>query len=329
MEYPLCFHMVVDDRSQAYDSRQSDSDDIERVVSPFGGRLVRLFFNIVHPSYPVCFKDGFINAYENGYRNVAAPLLGAVYLMALSWWDYDSYLSTRKRPDPTPLRKLVIQALQTSYHRPRVSSVEAALLLLQCKPEDPLNPDHTYARSLVQQMLGIAEAVGLHLDASAWSIPEWEKRIRARVSWAIYMQDKWTALAYGRPSHITEDNWAVRSLALSDFDFQTAGNEALVAETAGVTSFLQMTTLTTIMSDIIKEFYTLKQARNQDTADLYYRSLPMLQRIDLWLSGLPTAVKMEAYSAQQLCPYGESTGINIPFQISNIQRPSFSCLSWS
>lgn len=298
--------MVVDDRSLASDTRRSDQEAIEALVAPYGDRLVRLFWNIIHPSYPILYKAGLIKSYSKGYRNVDAPLLGAVYLMALNWWDYDSHLSPRQRPDSLMLRRLVEQALQSSYHRPRVTSIEAALLLLQCKPEDPLNPDHTYARGLVQQMLGIAEAIGLHLDASSWDVPDWERKLRLRVGHAIYMQDKWTALAYGRPSHVSTDNWAVPDLTQQDFEVPDSTDQTgqLVDTEAGNKLFIEMINLTRILDDVMQQFLTLRQAKNQDTADLFYRSQPLLHRLDAWLSYSAQELRIEGQPLQRLCPSG-------------------------
>ncbi|PIG79442.1 hypothetical protein AARAC_011688 [Aspergillus arachidicola] len=60
------------------------------------------------------------------------------------------------------------------------------LLLVQCKPEDALNPDHTW--TYTNQALAIGEALGLHLDASSWEVPDWERELRKRLSWALYMR---------------------------------------------------------------------------------------------------------------------------------------------
>ena len=68
-----------------------------------------------------------------------------------------------------------------------------------------------------RQLCTIGEVCGLHLDASKWAIPQWERSLRKRLSWALYMQDVWTALAHGRPSHISDDDWAVKELLQSDF----------------------------------------------------------------------------------------------------------------
>lgn len=95
------------------------------------------------------------------------------------------------------------------------------LVYLHCNLESPLTPGHTSARGLTSQTLAIAEALDLHVDSSGWAIPAWERAQRKRLSWALYMQDKWTALAHGRPSHIVDENWDVRDLCDADLKKST------------------------------------------------------------------------------------------------------------
>lgn len=235
--------------------------------------------------------------YTKSYRCIDAPLLGAVYLNAINWWFYDSNLSNQPAIDVTNLRRLTLQAIQSSYHRPRLSSIEAVLLLLQCKPEDPLNPDHTFAWGLTAQALSVGEACGLHLDASDWAIPIWERKLRKRLSWALYMQDIWTALAHGRPTHISEDDWAVRDLDQDDFlerdRLQTEGKQ-----------FLYMVTLSKTLYLVVKRFYTQKSTALQDTVELFAVAEPILASLDSWYTTLPSPLTMDHLPPRQLYSNG-------------------------
>ncbi|KAL1650372.1 hypothetical protein SLS58_001189 [Diplodia intermedia] len=179
---------VSDEKAAGYSATHQEVDAIEACVKPFGERLVRLFWRVVQPSYPILHQKGFVDQYSRSYRFVPSALLGA------------------------------------------------------CKPEDPLNPDHTFGWGLASQALAIGEACGLHLDASGWAIPDWERALRKRLSWALYMQDKWTACAYGRPSHITDDEWGVRDLDSADFGDCEADSDdpAGAAIQAGQEQFLHM-----------------------------------------------------------------------------------------
>ncbi|KAB8076147.1 fungal-specific transcription factor domain-containing protein [Aspergillus leporis] len=205
--------------------------------------------------------------YSTSYREIAAPLLGAVYLISLNWWAYNRDLGNKPEPNATLLREEVIKIIQNSYHQPKLSSIDATLLLLQCKPEDALTPDHTWTWGYTSQALSIGEAIGLQLDASSWEIPEWERGLRKRLSWALYMQDRWTSLMHGRPSHIHEDNWEVKDIENSDFfdldDDMEPGTDKIPMNgiQTGRKVFVEMGTLSTILGTILAEFFCYKLAR--------------------------------------------------------------------
>jgi hypothetical protein len=112
MEYPVTFHVVQDDKAIGYQLHQSEHDLIEACVRPNGPKLIDLYWRIMHPSFPILYKQGFVEKYSRSYRSVSAPLLGAMYLIALGWWDYDRELSNRSMPDVTNLRKQTLLAIQ-------------------------------------------------------------------------------------------------------------------------------------------------------------------------------------------------------------------------
>jgi len=246
-----------------------------------------------------------MSAYSKSYREISPSLLGAVYLLSLTWWSYDTALSVRKEPDGSNLRELTLNAILESYHRPRLSSVQAILLYLQCKPEDPLNPDHTYVWGLISQALAISESLGLHLDASTWNIPQWERCIRKRLAWAIFVQDRWTSIAYGRPPHIDRSYWTVKELILDDFDSgQPHYDDAGAYELAGIHQFISMVSLTFILCRIQSEFLTPAGAANQDTTDLLAKASSILESLDSWQRDSYQNVQVDVRYQRQLNPHG-------------------------
>ena len=309
-EYPLTFHMAKDEKAVDADPTLSHTDAVEDCVSPHGPSLLDLFWRHVQPCYPVLSKDSFVQAYSKGYRNIPAALLGAIYLCALRWWTYDPELSIRNPPDPTLLRNILKDALPSAYHRPKLSSIQAALLLLQCQPEDPLNPDHTYQWGLTCQALAIGQCLGLHLDATNWSIPQWERNLRKRLSWALYMQDRWTALAYGRPVHIHDDDWTVQDLTNMDFTDDDSNSitgtdeERRSIGATGRMQYMQMVRLTRLLSGILSAFYTARNCREQDTVLLYQKARPLLAALNEWYANIPASLQMNITYQRKLCFHG-------------------------
>jgi hypothetical protein len=305
-EYPLTFHMASDDKALDGESAREQTEAVTGCVGQHGPRLVDLFWRHVHPCYPILAKEVFMHAYNASASNIPAALLGAVYLSALRWWTYDPELSIREAPDAGHLRRLLKRALQSSYHRPKLSSIQAALLLLQCQPEDPLNPDHTYDWGLTCQALAVGQCLGLHLDASLWSIPQWERNVRKRLSWALYMQDRWTSLAYGRPVHIHDDDWTVLDLTSSDFSDDEAGSEEQQGSmmSTGRLQYMKMVELTQILSSALSGFYTARTSRDQDTAVLYQRAQPLLNILSNWYATVPPSLQMHMIYQRKLCFHG-------------------------
>lgn len=309
-EYPLTFHVVNDKRAMGNDITRNLSDTIEGIIRPHGPRLVDLFWRHVQPCYPVLPKEYFMKNYSQSPEEISPALRGAVYLSALRWWSYDCDLSIIPPPDPVILRKTLLQAIRNSYHRPRLSSIAAILLLLQCQPEDPLNPDHTYDWGLTCQALAIAQCIGLHLDASGWAIPQWERNLRKRLSWALYMQDRWTALAYGRPVHIHEDDWAVQDLADADFaDCDSVGQQDHEEERrslamTGKVQFMLMVRLSRILTSVLSSFYSAKASLEQDTVVLYQKAQPLFATLQTWYQEVPSWLQMDITYQRKLSFHG-------------------------
>lgn len=330
MEYPVTFHLAEDDKAIGYRKDYQEQDTIEQCVAPYGPNLINLFWRIVHPSYPILYKRGFMEMYSKSYREVAGPLLGAVYLISLNWWSYDKELSNKPTPNASLLRKAVIKAIQNGYHRPKLSSIEATLILLQCKPEDAFNPDHTWSWGYTGQALSIGQALGLHLDASFWAIPAWERRLRRRLSWALYMQDKWTALVHGRPSHIHDDDWGVQDISDVDFTDDDSDDYAMTMMGSndiprtdvktGWGVFIGLVTISKTLSEVLTKFYSLRTSRLQDTVKLYQEALPILERLRSWYQDLPPLLLLENHSRRQLSANGKSRKVYVDvFQSADLE----------
>ncbi|KAH6881029.1 fungal-specific transcription factor domain-containing protein [Thelonectria olida] len=316
-EYPLTFHLAADEKAVELDPTISLVDAIEACVRPHGSSLVELFWHHVQPCYPILSKEAFTFVYSQSYQRISAALLGAIYLSAIRWWAYDPKLSIRTPPDTVRLRSLLRTALPSSYHRSKLCSIQACLLLLQCQPEDSLNPDHTFQWGLTCQALAIGQCLGLHLDASNWAIPLWERNVRKRLSWALFMQDRWTALAYGRPFHIHEEDWTVQDLSPTDFiDCDAEGTVPTPGPTpgpdddrrsiaaTGMTQYIQMVRLTKILSAVYMDFYTARTCREQDTVILFEKARSHFDMLNAWYRSIPPTLQMNVVYQRKLCFHG-------------------------
>ncbi|KAK1015499.1 Fungal specific transcription factor [Friedmanniomyces endolithicus] len=276
--------------------------DIELVVGQHGSALIDIYFRNVHPSYPVIQKNAFLDRHRHGDRQFNPPLLAAMYLLALSWWDADPTLSSYPKPDMVRLEYIAISSLTVAMQRPKMSAVQAGLLLLQRAKSSTW--------TLTVQLVALAQDIGLHLDCTDWSIPPWEGRLRKRLAWALYTQDKWSALMHGRPSHINAVDWAVPAPTHEDFDESlltpsTSSREDPDLEilmSKGRTIFMQMISLTSIMADVCETFYSqtakaeFQRAGPYATQLVLNRAKPVQIRLKDWFARLPPECKMDHHT---------------------------------
>jgi hypothetical protein len=85
------------------------------------------------------------------------------------------------------------------------------------KPSTQAFHDSPVIWSFWASILGLSNSLGLHLECKLWGIPAWEKRLRRRLWWAIYIEDTWRSFLSGRPPFIHADEWDVSILDDTDF----------------------------------------------------------------------------------------------------------------
>jgi hypothetical protein len=289
------FVLLPDSGTQGYAEELSDLDSIEEIVSPHGRALVDLYFRIVFPSFPILHKGVYLEKYNRSFREFSPPLLAAVYLLASHYWTYDDALSKHTKPDFKSLEKLARKALGDTIHRPKLSTVQAGLLLLQHTDTD--------SAELTAQLVSVAYGLGLHLDASDWEIPAWEKGLRKRLGWGLFMQSYWTSLGSGRPPFIHTSNWGLQPVADSDFpenasheDDQEGSSEV----EKGRILFTHMISLSEILAELLETVFGVKAMREISSAGVNELALvlkkvkPVQIKLKEWFSSLPDCLSMES-----------------------------------
>jgi hypothetical protein len=291
----LFFHQFADADSPNHAQEIEDLDTIEKLVAPHGEALIKLYFRIVHPSFPILHKKVYLEKYSRNHREFSPPLLAAVYALALNWWSYSTELSSHPRPDVTKLEEIAFRTLQSVALRPKLSTVQAGLLLLQ-------RPQSGYSWMLTAQLVAMGQDLGLHMDPSTWRIPSWERGLRKRLAWALYCQDTWSALVYGRPPHIGPNNWSVPTVTGSDFPESAADEDEEDGSTEvekGRTLFSAMISLSQLLSDVLDSLYSedarlwIRSASDPTKATLD-KAKPIQLRLRSWFATLPDSLRMDA-----------------------------------
>ncbi|KAF2012987.1 hypothetical protein BU24DRAFT_435284 [Aaosphaeria arxii CBS 175.79] len=309
------FITYPDKKSASEVQRIDDLDRIEGAIRPFGPPLVNLYFRIIHRTFPILDKGVFLEKYARSYREFSPPLLAAVYLIALDWKLFDRTLATAPQPpNVDALKDLSMRAMFDDLKRPKLSTLQAGLLLMQ-----RILPSHS---TLPAQLLSIGQTVGIHLDCSDWKIPEWEKGLRRRLAWALYMQDKWGVLVHGRPSLINDQvgedggpsDWDVRDCTLEDFTEEGPGEnqsgDGEVDAASGQAAFLQSIKLTKIYSRIISTFYSVGATKRGGLLDRIGPSgamtlaKPLAIELHEWHAAVPPSLRLESSTSLRLSTSG-------------------------
>ncbi|KAL1310489.1 hypothetical protein AAFC00_000778 [Neodothiora populina] len=304
------FTIHEDQGTVGYDSEDSRRDAIQDIVGPHGPELVRLYFRVVHPSFPIVHKGVWLEKYDRSVREFTAASLGAMYLLASSYWAYSPILADVPKPDFTRLWHLAMESFDYTIFRPKLSSVQAGLLLAQYESTDGGVISNGSRGKLTAHLISIAHKVGLHLDPTNWDIPEWEVGLRRRLAWALYMQDKWVALVEGRPPLISDLNWCVGMCQLHDFpEIQEHDEEGSSEVEKGRTMFLQMVHLTQILSHLLDGVHNLRAHYAIQSAPDPLRKLlevvqPLQIRLKDWYASMRETLRMDNATALKLSATG-------------------------
>jgi hypothetical protein len=82
---------------------------------------------------------------------------------------------------------VVLQLLDNEYRHPRLQTLQVALLDIFGRPI--LNPGGNHLA--ICRAIGTAQLLGLHRNSDKWKLPRWERSIRKRIWWTLFIADKW------------------------------------------------------------------------------------------------------------------------------------------
>lgn len=181
---------------------------------------------------------------------IATPLLAAIYGHALPFCIFDDQLcvDVYTPPSADALFKLAWSACMPMYHTPCLAVVQTLLLLVQRRPTNKHVADTPFKWILMTDAVSISQALGLNMDPSEWPLPLWEQRLRRRLAWALFTQEKWLSLNFGRSSHISKDDWEVAMLRPDDFEECENNHEDSPPE-----YFLRLCMLSEIVDEILRD----------------------------------------------------------------------------
>ncbi|KAH8806111.1 fungal-specific transcription factor domain-containing protein [Xylogone sp. PMI_703] len=309
-EFPVQFMMVNEDiceestesphsASSTCSDTQEEKDraSVERIV-PFDlhSRLVKLYFEHIHPSSPILSIQDLSILTSGDLNNFSVGILAAIYALAIPFCFLDDALSVQKgyrRPPTEELWAIVERGLKRSSSVAHLELVQLHLLQILKPPQNPAVADPPDTWGLTCSALAAAQSLGLHLDPSTWRLPSDEIKLRKRLWWLVYMEHVWHATVLGRPSHIISDQWEVANLTENDFDTDMIPNRGSSdGIQVGVYYVIALSEISTIGDEALRQLYTVKAIRRTHTlADLLARAEPLIEQLQKWKDNLPLSLR--------------------------------------
>ncbi|RMY90368.1 hypothetical protein D0861_03734 [Hortaea werneckii] len=279
------------ERSEVIDKYRSEVE--EMVSEEVGKRLIRLFYKYVQPYFPILTREGHDERDVSGVRNLSSIptcILAAIYGHALPFcaWDEKLCVEVYTPPSADALFRIAWLACLPMLHTPSLAVLQTLLLLVQRRPTNKHVSDTPMKFVMMTTAVSVAQALGLHRDCSDWPLPSWEIKVRRRLGWATFIQDKWIALNMGRSSHIQSDDWDVNPLTENDFpeiELEGPGSES----GSKGQHFIKLCELTVIVDDIMHSLYSLKATRSlHNSLDATLEvAKPLRLRLTEWYQSLP------------------------------------------
>ncbi|TQV95464.1 fungal specific transcription factor domain-containing protein [Cordyceps javanica] len=186
---------------------------------PFAPRLYQLFAKFVYPIFPLPVGDS--------WRAGSSTLSSAVCATALSWRSHDTTLpwapfetatvaTEIPAPDANRLYRFAWACISREMHAPSYETIQAALLLIERRT--PLTDlcDSPFNSCISACITSMAFSLGLNRSADSWSIhTESQKQRRRLLWWLVFVEDKWTSAATGKPASIRDGEYDVATPAFT------------------------------------------------------------------------------------------------------------------
>ncbi|KAF2704114.1 hypothetical protein K504DRAFT_450869 [Pleomassaria siparia CBS 279.74] len=259
----------------AVDPGRTQRDIIEQILSPFATEVRRLYFDRLHPCFPIVDEKTFLDMWERDNQRISSTLLCDLYASALSFWQCSELLRGYPRPDVHFIWNQAVVALQDDFMAPTISTVHTALLDMVGRPVIQVTGNIVNAGRIVT----LAQSLGLHRDPRLWKATAHEKSVRIRLWWGVLIHDYWSSIGHGIPPTINPRYHDV-PIPTSDMLTRSLASET---EKRATTSFIYLCKLSQILGDILPFVYSL-----QLDAEEVSRSLRRTECIlDDWAIALP------------------------------------------
>ncbi|KAL4802605.1 fungal-specific transcription factor domain-containing protein [Aspergillus unguis] len=231
-------------------------ETMDKVVEPLGNELCNVYFENIHPPFPILDEKTVLEAYQQD--GLPYALACEIYACSLLLWKTSPKIMSTGRPVPDIryMWNLTVSAMNDDFLSPNFSTVLACILDLLGRPITSI----TYNAVNIGRIVALAQSLGLNRNPSTWGLDPRQKSLRIRTWWGIFIHDQWASLSHGTPPHIHKAVWDVPlpdsdSLMVNITQSETMPYHVRVQ---GAHSFIALCSLTTLLGQILPLIYVLE-----------------------------------------------------------------------
>ncbi|CAO2654932.1 Nn.00g116650.m01.CDS01 [Neocucurbitaria sp. VM-36] len=271
----------------ASDPGRTQREIIEQILNPFAAEVRRLYFDRLHPCFPILDEKTFTSMWKRDNEQISSTLLCDLYASALSFWECSELLQSYPRPDVHFIWNQAVAALQDDFMAPTISTVHAALLDMVGRPVIQVTGNIVNAGRIAT----LAQSLGLHRDPTLWKATPHEKSVRVKLWWAVVIHDYWSSLGHGIPP-TTNPRYYDVPIPTSDMLATSLASET---QKRATTTFIYLCKLSQILGDVLPFVYSL-QLEEEEVSRSLRRTECVL---DDWAIALPGYLRPDSspYSA--------------------------------
>ncbi|KAK8228843.1 C6 transcription factor [Phyllosticta capitalensis] len=262
------------------DPGRSQRAILEQILGPFAEQVVHLYFDHVHPCFPVVDEEAFGG---DSSARIPSSLYCQIYAISLTYWNRSEILKSHPCPSSQYFWESAIAALQEDFSAPHLATLYPALIDLSGRPLGAIQGNVVNAGRTV----ALAHSLGLNRDPRVCSIPQKDIHLRIRLFWAVLIHDHWSSFAYGVPPSVLRRQYDVPLPVLSDL---MTPNKHTRERKAGARCFTELCRLSQILGDILPLVYDLSEPRKDVWKDLRRFECSL----DQWEERLPAHFKQTA-----------------------------------
>lgn len=231
------------------DTGEKQREIVEQIFGPFKKEAIRLFFEQIHPCFPVIGDDIKAQLLSSRWSEVNSALLCQIYGSIVHLWDKSEILRIHPRPSSDYVWNQAVAALQEDSTSPSFPTI------LNCAINVIGRPSLVWVGNVAHssRAVAIAHSFGLHRDPRKWNKPVLEKEMRIRTWWCMFIIDSWASLSYGAPPNITKGFYDV---PLPDTPISPGGTISNGFHSQNIAmSFQYLCSLSQILAEILPLVY--------------------------------------------------------------------------